>query len=275
MLNDAVIIGRAHRLIHQNCHDTVYTGSPHPGCAFGLVLDGCGSKYRDGRQASHAHSEVGAKLLGQFVATFLNHRLASVGAQSLLSSYPLAVLLDDLHQECLAFLRTLINCYSFASAVEQARFLATHLLCTLVGFVITLDEALFFWSGDGFLCTAEEVLKLDQHNHPDYLAYQLLSTTEPREAGSLGFRKTEIVGIDEMEWLAVATDGWNQALLQELATPRPGLGLQRWVNVQARKRGTFDDDGAVAVWRRMGDRVDSASQIGPAERHSSQVQEGS
>ena len=62
MLNDAAIIGRTHRLTHQNCHDAAYTGAPQPGYAFGLVLDGCGSKYRKGGQASSSHNEVGAKL---------------------------------------------------------------------------------------------------------------------------------------------------------------------------------------------------------------------
>jgi hypothetical protein len=57
---------------------------------------------------------------------------------------------------------------------------------------------------------------------------------------------------EETNWLAVATDGWTVDLLQELALPRSSLALQRWLNAQGRKRGHFEDDGAVVAWWKTG-----------------------
>ena len=75
MINHATLIGRSHRLRQQNCHDYAISGAPAPGCAFGLVLDGCGSKYHAGTAVYPSHNEVGAKLLGKFIASSLSHTL--------------------------------------------------------------------------------------------------------------------------------------------------------------------------------------------------------
>ena len=44
-----------------------------------------------------------------------------------------------------------------------------------------------------------------------------------------------------IRWLAVATDGWQEESLVEVGTARPTLELQRWLNVQAKQRGRFED----------------------------------
>ena len=232
ILSQATMIGRTHRLMRYNCHDFAISGTPAPNHSFGLVLDGCGSKYRQGKQVTPAHSEVGAKLLGQFMAAYLKHHLPQADD----------TLLSNLYKASLTFLGKLQALFPFANEEDNRRFLASHLLCTVVGFVITPTTAVFFWRGDGHLCHNGTVITLETNNQPDYLAYQLLSNS------TNGRLQTQILSRDDVQWLAVATDGWHSDLLPELAIPRPTLALQRWVNVVSKQNGRFEDDGAIVTW---------------------------
>ncbi|MCI0394719.1 MAG: protein phosphatase 2C domain-containing protein [Chloroflexi bacterium] len=243
ILSQATITGRSHRLMQQNGHDFAVTGAPRPGVAFGLVLDGCGSKQREvmpgpGRPhklVTPSHNEVGAKLLGQFAATWLAGHLAGELA--------IPLLLAELYRACLAFLAGLAGLLPFPGEAERNRFVASHLLCTLLGFVVTPAGAALFSAGDGYFCQDGQVTFLDCDNRPDYLAYQLLGWTE-------GHFHIQMINDPAAlpAWLAVATDGWPADLLAGLAQPRSSLALQRWLNVQAQQRGRFEDDGAVAAW---------------------------
>ncbi len=248
MLSHAIINGRSHRLMQQNSHDFASSGSPRPDTAFGLVLDGCGSKYN--RQPSS--NEVGAKLLGQFAAGWLNRQLV-MNEPFDPDDFP-----ADLFNACLNFMRQTTDLLPFADDAARTAFVMTHWLATLVGFVVVGQTAVLFWQGDGCLCVNGEVTALDSGNQPDYLAYRLLRTGE-QVKGRKGEKITPspvqpftpsfiTVTRADMHWLAVATDGWRPDLLAQLAEPRPSLHLQRWLNVQARQPGNFEDDGAVAIW---------------------------
>lgn len=269
MLSYATTIGRNHRLMQQNCQDFAQADSPQPGCSFGIVLDGCGGKHRETNLHSQrpqtithpSHNEVGAKLLGQFTAAWLRNNLSR--------DENLDTLIDALYQASLLFLAELVALLSLpaekaniqreqGSGIDlklsdsrspapdpnfhKNRFIATHLLCTLLGFIVTPTTAAFFWLGDGYLCHNGRITCLDQHNRPTYLAYQLLGQ------GNAPFQRQIFAHSDDLAWLSVATDGWRVDQLTELATPRSPLELQRHLNVQARERGRFDDDGAVAVY---------------------------
>jgi hypothetical protein len=230
----------------QNCHDFASTGEPFPGNCFGVVLDGCGSKFRTGKTASTPNNEVGAKLLGAFLSNVLNERLAQIGA----GDPDLAALAAELHQRSLAYLAALLASIGLTGRRERTRFAATHLLTTLLGYIVTPKEAVFFWCGDGYLCHDGRITRLESDNRPHYLAYELFS----EEAGSgidpPGLHMASIGAFSQTSWLAVATDGWNSDSLKQLATPRSTLALQRWLNVQARSRNLFNDDAAVATWYR-------------------------
>lgn len=249
MESQATVIGRSHRLRQQNSHDVAISGSPRPSAAFGLVLDGCGSKYN--RQPSH--NEVGAKLLGQFAAGWLHAQLAR-------HEEPIDVvgLVDGLWAGCLDFMDRSVDLLPWTNEATRTAFVMTHWLATLVGFVVVAETAVLFWQGDGYLCINGEVTRLDSGNRPDYLAYRLLRRGEGVKECT-GERLTlspvhpfapSSTTIDRanLHWLAVATDGWQPDLLAQLAEPRPSLHLQRWLNLQARQPGNFEDDGAVAVW---------------------------
>jgi hypothetical protein len=230
MLSHATIIGRSHRLMQQNCHDFTITGTLAPDCAFGLVLDGCGSKHRDEMGTTSSHNEVGAKLLGQFTHFYLTTHLPHHN--------PDEAFFANLSTACCTYLHNLLTLLPTSEPLTQTRFVATHLLCTIVGFVIKGETAVFFWSGDGYLCHNGEITQLDSHNEPDYLAYHL----------DVPNGRFQTLTIQNPTWLAVASDGWTADLLTQLSTPQSSLALQRWLNKQAKERGKFEDDGAIAIW---------------------------
>jgi len=235
LVNHATLIGRAHRLLQHNGQDFAISGAPAPGCAFGLVLDGCGSKYRPDTAVYPSHNEVGAKLLGKFMAAALSRALQADTAVT-----PTA-LLPTLYDQSLDFLTGLVALFPNEDLALRRQLIMTHLLCTVVGFVKIEDTAVFFWRGDGFLAVDETITLLDSGNQPDYLAYDML---EGRRDGRF---HTQIIP-PTARWLAVASDGWQEPLLAACAPPRPGLALQRWLNQQGQQRGHFEDDGSVAIW---------------------------
>ena len=127
---------RAHRLMQHNSHDFTICGHAADGRSqFGLVLDGCGSKYRTPGRVIPSHNEVGAKLLGQFAAGWLARCLPPAGA------IPTPPWPDQLYAACLAFLDQLLAGLGLVGGPGRAEFIASHLLCTLLGFVISADEA--------------------------------------------------------------------------------------------------------------------------------------
>lgn len=233
----AYLIGRQHRLIHQNGQDYAISGECGVGGSFGLVLDGCGSKWRTPETgAIPSGSEVGARLLGNFAAAAIPY---------LALTTPLPDLPHVLSLACLRFLQQVTGGIPFANETERGRFIHTHLLCTLLGFIRTDAAALFFWLGDGYLLHNDTVLHLESDNRPDYLAYRLLHEPEQPFINQLLLPQASA-----FTCLAVATDGWRDDLLREVAAAsHTSLTLQRWLNQQAQQRGNFEDDGALAMWQ--------------------------
>jgi hypothetical protein len=240
MIAHATVIGRTHRLLQQNCQDFAMSGrGAAEGCFFGLVADGCGSKYVEqgggnGRQVTASQNEVGAKLLGNFAACWLAERLEPTAE--------LPLLVEQLSLASVDFLKGFIALYPTADEAGRARLVATQLLATLVGFVVTPTAAAFFSAGDGYLGHNGQLVCLDEGNRPRYLAYNVLGEA------AVSLKVHLLPERQAVDWLVVATDGWTAECLAEVATPRPTLELQRWLNVQAKERGRFEDDGGVAVW---------------------------
>lgn len=232
MISSAIHIGRHHRLMNQNCHDFAIAGTTPSGSCFGIVLDGCGSKTGN----LPPHTEVGAKLLGTFAAQWWQGTLEN--------GSPLAEQFVLFQTACLSFLRQLVEAMPFIHEGERDRFVASHLLCTLVGFVIEEKTAGIFWAGDGYYQINDQIIQLESQNQPNYLAYQLYHhSPQPFQTLIL----SDVAGIN---CLAVATDGWQPTLLSQLPAAQSPLSLQRWLNQQAQQGGNFEDDGAVAIWWR-------------------------
>lgn len=235
ILAHAHLIGRQHRLIQQNGQDYAVAGTLPGGGCFGMVLDGCGSKWRqDGEPVQPSSNEVGARLLGSFAAATMPH---------LALTTPIPDLPHALASACLGLMHHLLATIPLADSLSRSRFVQTQLLCTLVGFVQTDAAALLFWSGDGYLLHDDTVITLDSGNQPDYLAYRLLRDCPGPLIHTLTLPEPAQLGC-----LAVATDGWRDDLLREVAAaPRSSLALQRWLNQQAQQKGNFDDDGAIVI----------------------------
>lgn len=232
MLTHSWITGRSHRLAHVNCHDFAVTGRGPEGCYLGLVLDGCGSKFKDENGRYAPQSEVGAQLLGRFSANWL--------ATQINPDSDLVDLATWLPLAAEGFLTNVVDQLHFADAAGRRRFIFTHLLATMVGFLVTPQAALFFWLGDGYLCQNGVVTTLESDNRPEYLAYGLLGASRPEMGWQLLRRES-------LAWLAVATDGWTPALLAQVDPGLDQLALQRWLNVRARQVDHFSDDGAIAL----------------------------
>jgi hypothetical protein len=237
MNHSATIIGRSHRLMQQNCQDFATANQASALPTFGIVLDGCGSKFRDETGVYPANNEVGANLLGTFAATFLQRNLASSKKNKAIEK-----IVNQLYQASVTYLDCLTTLLPYHNR-ERKRFIATRLLCTMVGYVVTEETAVFFWSGDGYLGINDEIIALESNNRPDYLAYQLL---EGRENGR--FNTLTVRNRKNLNRLFVATDGWKSHQFRALPHPKNSLALQRWMNVQAKERGIFEDDGAIAVY---------------------------
>ena len=242
MVSHATVIGRSHRLMQHNCQDFAIAAVPTPNVAFGLICDGCGSKFRTDSRTLLSHNEIGANLLSQFAADFLTGKLKQ-NKPIANNSDKVEAILSQLYAASLDFLRDLTALFPYTNGRE---IVATRLLTTLVGFVKMPGAAVFFWQGDGFLAVDGRVCQLNSGNQPNYLAYQLLQPNPTQSNFHLAF----VPQPEKIRWLAVATDGWTADQLRQLAEPRSALALQRWLNVQAQQRGQFDDDGAVAIWSR-------------------------
>ena len=244
MISNAKIIGRSHRLQQQNCQDAAFCGTASTHYHYGLVLDGCGSKYPEPERQTPSHNEVGANLLGTFLANTLHDHLLTLGNRPAIDSEQIIMLLDGIYQQCLLFLRQVVSLLPFNDDAAVTRFIMTRLLCTIVGFVNTPTTAVAFWQGDGYIRHNNTVITLDSDDRPDYLAYHLLGLNE-----SMYFH-TQTIATDQLSHLAVATDGWSPDLLCKLDAPHNDLLLQRWLNQQAQQKNNFDDDGAIAIlWR--------------------------
>ncbi|GAB4268369.1 MAG: hypothetical protein Kow0080_11240 [Candidatus Promineifilaceae bacterium] len=241
-LTYAHIHGRFHHTMHHNSQDYAIAATPAPNTAFGLVLDGCGSKYRD--TAVHpSHNETGASLLGSFIAAYLQSHLAKPDCS-------LALTLAGMETAAANFLHHITNAIPFSKAADRTRFIATHLLTTIVGFIVTPETAVCFWAGDGYLRINNTIIPLHSNNQPEYLAYTLLPAppSHTRQSGH-AITYFTIHKRQTLHTMAAATDGWTAGLLQTVPPVANNLQLQRWLNVQARHRPNFEDDGAIALWQ--------------------------
>lgn len=194
------VIGRSHRLVGRNNQDAWYVLRSERSIV-AVVADGC---------SGGQHSEVGAQLAAQLVARILgdittanqpiNWRQVELGVLGQID-----VLIRNLG-------------LPYAAAVER------YFLCTLVGMVMTPEQATFFACGDGMIVVNDEELRLGPFpgNQPPYLAYQLLGdhcSMNPATTRLAPVWQGPTADIDH--WL-IGTDGLDDLCVQR-DTMRPGL----------------------------------------------------
>jgi len=80
--------------------------------------------------------------MGEFIFDYLKNHLPALDQQPYCQKLAVKSLLTKLFNRCLGFLSNLIDLFPFSSELNRRRFIATHLLSTIVGFVVTPEKQL-------------------------------------------------------------------------------------------------------------------------------------
>jgi hypothetical protein len=217
----ATVQGRQHALLLRNNQDAFAWGE-RGGVLAAVVCDGCGSA---------PHSEVGAWLGARLAVEALLQNGLSLDAAR-------AALLESLAP--------------VARALGDDA--AAHLLFTLVGAVVTAEEAVVFSCGDGLGWVDGATMLSGSDEAPPYLGYALLPGAP---AGSAEFRVHWRSPATALARLALGTDGALELLAGDrlVALARDELvfqnldGLRRRL-VLLRRQGLFADDATLLLLRR-------------------------
>lgn len=246
LIRGGKIAGKDHSRAGRNCQD---------GFAFvkftfqsksywsGAVADGCGESSK---------SEVAGVLLPRYATG----QIVSLIHQGI----GIAQIGDCLYEAVVKFLASLLRQFFFQDQKERVEFLEEHLLATLLGFLVSEEEGVIFYAGDGYYSLNGVITKIDYQNLNPYLAYHLVPQetlkTERRELPA-GFEIVTLA-VENLQTLIMATDGFTPSLLGRVipeALPVP-LGVQLWMNKINGPRnphpqgGIFYDDAAVVVLER-------------------------
>lgn len=246
--------GHYHLYKGANCQDAAviaalpeYAGRKE--IAIGIGCDGCG----EGQ-----HSEMGALALANFALTeCLKYHLCFRSPREML---------QHLFPAIIRFIDTNVSWngphFSDATmdAAHIAEFIKHYWLATMMGFILTEEEGVLFWCGDGtYAIDDDRTTYIDQENAPHYIAYNCLYMPE-----RVGVTKADIPGqfswmdITPQKRVMIASDGFaahNEDKLvaarhkEELSDSLEGqqwgkrgqFGLKKWMNARS-DRGYFDDD---------------------------------
>lgn len=187
------VTGRDHRIAGKNNQDAYFI-KQELGLMIVLVADGCS----EGR-----HSEVGAKLgiriIGQEIARLwraASARGVVINAEGLL---------DTARINVLTYLRIL----TLALGDNFNRAVVDYLLFTVIGIIVTNEEAICFGLGDGYAEINSELIDMPcyENNEPSYLGYDLIdrkSLIRPKDASLLIFKR---LPADKLQSAIIGTDG--------------------------------------------------------------------
>ena len=144
--------------------------------------------------------------------------------------------------------------------IEIATNIKHYWLATIVGFILTDNQNLVFWCGDGIYVIDDELTSIDQNNRPTYIAYNSLHV--PDEVGvTLEYipHNFEYKLLSSPNKIMIASDGFENHNTDKICTfqeqePEASLdlngqqwnkkgqfGLKKWMNSRS-DRGFFEDD---------------------------------
>lgn len=236
--------GHHHLYKGSNCQDAAAMITA-PDIAIGIGCDGCGEG---------EHSEMGALA----TVNFALHEASQLHT----AGYRPSEIVQQLFPAIVRFIdmNVLLTC-SARGIVEIANFIKHHWLSTIMGVILTCDESIIFWCGDGtFAIDDEAVVSIDQQNQPTYIAYNCLFVPD-----KVGVSKKDIpvdfssMVITPKSRVMIASDGFGNHNKQKLFLSRerePELpdclhgqqwnkkgqfGLNKWMNSRS-DRGYFEDD---------------------------------
>lgn len=157
------VAGRDHRTALKNSHDAYYWEAL-PGVLVAVVCDGCGSG---------EHSEVGAKL---------GARLVAKQVVRWWNNDPKAFTQDLIHVGLAQVKRSVLAQIQLLADQMSGSFsqvISDFFLFTIVGAIITKDDAFTFAAGDGVIVVNGTVTNLvSDKNRPEYLSYGLVENED-------------------------------------------------------------------------------------------------
>ncbi len=179
------MVGRDHRVIGRNNQDA-WTILEYPDLTIAIVADGC---------SSGSKTEVGAELGVRLVA------------EQIARQYGSSRKID--WQKTQQHVISQLDILALNLGGDYRRLVEDLFLFTLVGVVLTADQAIFFACGDGIVVVNESRLQLGPFpgNMPPYIAYGLLGNElkiDPREVRMAPVLEIELVDLDSF---LIGTDG--------------------------------------------------------------------
>ncbi|MHA2279597.1 MAG: protein phosphatase 2C domain-containing protein [Promethearchaeota archaeon] len=249
-----VKVGHHHLYKGANCQDAACLAAIPASNGFGEIVigvgcDGCG----EGQ-----NSEMGAIALANYILRECLQHHSRGRAPSKILEY----LFYSVVQFVDTNVRLTVPFYGDPSrdAVEVAEFIKNHWLATILGFILTPEQSLIFWCGDGvFKVDDGDLLYIDQENVPKYIGYN--SLYRPQSVGVADDNIPTQFFWEEIypqERVMVASDGFTTFNQDKLAAAREKeelpdeldgqqwgkkgqFGLKKWMNSRS-DRGYFDDD---------------------------------
>jgi hypothetical protein len=135
---------------------------------------------------------------------------------------------------------------TLAQPRQRSAYILQYLLFTVIGVIAHKNESVIFHAGDGVIVADDWVKKLDENNHPNYLAYHLL---QPDEKAKLQLPPTFTQERVHARWqrIAIGTDGFELGLLPQVWGNPHQRGLQRKMNSWSNQLHHFKDDATIVV----------------------------
>jgi hypothetical protein len=161
------------------------------GWTVGVVCDGCGGG---------EHSEVGA----QIGARLTVNTILSIASLTETESLPLWSD-EGFWRQVQAKMVATIRKQAYDSGSLRLKEFLDWWLFTIVGFILTPDQACVFSFGDGLFCINGNWTTIGpfENNQPPYLGYAVISDHPPLQ----NFQRYNCVNIDAIDLLIVGTDG--------------------------------------------------------------------
>jgi hypothetical protein len=242
----------------------------------GVVCDGCAGTHRSIEEFTSSSNEVGAKLLSHLVCE---------KAQWLLRTSSLkdqAVFLHRLSGELTRALEALTIAFCGDDEFARECFAFDFLSATILGFVVTAEEYLIFYAGDGIIGVNDEVQFLKDQEGTYFagnLAWRLCPSLYSGPIGHATLNMFRSGPTQELRNIFLGTDGLygcidanRPAWLTFLASrpPDPENGLDFLLPEFRTKIAwtdscidTFRDDATFVLLRRV-DEIDQRPDIGVA-----------
>lgn len=159
-----------------------------------IVCDGCGGE---------PHSKIGSHIVSKLLAPMIVNEYKSLQGRIVSWETLLKNVQQNLLEKVLSVARIL--CVDDDSKLRTV--IKENLLCTVLGAIVTKEEVIIFYCGDGVLVYngEVEVLKSNDNNEPAYFVY--LSTSSQFSREDLQFRIWKQDKRGNFNSLALGTDG--------------------------------------------------------------------